>query len=296
MWASSVVMDSAGNAYVTGPSLQDQQHNFEEDVVTIKYDPAGNELWLREFDETSDQTNGSDVPFWITLDPSGNVIVAGKSFLNGEGERFLILKYDSSGNLLWRARSTMGEVAIRVKTDAAGNIYVAGHTAGTADFVTAKFDPSGNQVWLKTYDGPNNFKDEVSSLDVTPGGAVVVTGRSTGGITSYDFATIVYETDGTVRWLQRYNSPGDDNDQPADVVFGPNEVVYVGGFEATANNIDFSLVKYANDGTFLWNRTYNGVDDKGDSIKRIQLDSVGNIIVTGLEQRANFYSDFATIK
>src|SRR6185312_9025331 len=137
---------------------------------------------------------GSDVPSWITLDPSGNVIVAGHSFLQGEGERFLILKYDTDGNLLWRARSTMGEVAIRVKTDAAGNIYAIGHTPGTKDFVTVKFDPSGNQLWLKTYNGPNNFNDEASSLDVTPSGTVVVTGRSTGGISSYDFATIVYET------------------------------------------------------------------------------------------------------
>jgi PKD repeat protein len=296
MWASSVVMDSAGNAYVTGPSLQDQQHNFAEDVVTVKYDSAGNEIWLREFDETSDQTVGSDVPSWITLDPSGNVIVSGKSFLQGDGERFLILKYDPSGNLLWRARSTVGEVAIRVKTDAAGNIYAVGHTKGTKDFVTVKFDPSGNQIWLKTYNGPNNFNDEASSLDVTPSGVVVVTGRSTGGITSYDFATIVYETDGTVRWLQRYNTPINGSDQPSDVVFGPNEVVYVGGFESTAVDTDFSLVKYDNDGTFLWNRTYNGPDDKWDSIKRMQVDSAGNIIVTGYEQQADFYSDMATIK
>lgn len=297
MWASSVVMDSNGNAYVTGPSLQDQQHNFAEDVVTVKYDSAGNELWLQEFDETADQTVGSDVPSWITLDPSGNVIVAGKSFLQGGGERFLILKYDTDGNLLWRARSTMGEAAIRVKTDAAGNIYAIGHTLGTKDFVTAKFDPAGNQVWLKTYNGPNDFNDEASSLDVTAGGSVVVTGRSTGGITSYDFATIVYETDGTVRWLQRYNAPANGSDQSWDVVFGPNEVVYVGGFESNGNgNTDFSLVKYASDGTLLWNRTYNGPDDKWDSIKRLQMDSAANIIVTGYEQQANFSSNFATIK
>jgi uncharacterized delta-60 repeat protein len=294
--ASSVVMDSAGHAYVTGPSFQDQQHNFNHDVVTIKYDPAGNELWLREFDETADQTNGSDVPSWITLDPSGNVIVSGTSFLNGDGEKFLILKYDTDGNLLWRARSTTGQVAIRVKTDAAGNIYVAGHTSGTSDFVTAKFDPSGNQLWLKTYNGPNSFKDEISSLDVTPSGTVVVTGRSTGGVTSYDFATIVYETDGTVRWLQRYNSAVDGSDQPADVVFGPNEVVYVGGFEFNGSNTDFSLVKYDTDGTLLWNRTYNGPPDKYDSIRRIIMDSAGNVIVTGYEQQSYVYSDMATIK
>jgi PKD domain len=135
-----------------------------------------------------------------------------------------------------------------------------------------------------------------SSLDVTPGGSVVVTGRSTGGVTSYDFATIVYNTDGSTRWLERYNSSVNGSDQPSDVVFGPDEVVYVGEFESTAIDTDFSLVKYANDGTLLWNRTYNGPSDKWDSIKRIQLDSAGNIIVTGYEQQSNFYSDFATIK
>jgi uncharacterized delta-60 repeat protein len=295
-WAASVVVDSNGNAYVTGPSLQDAAHNFKQDVITIKYDPAGNELWVREFDETADSTNGADIPTRIILDPTGNVIVAGESYLFPEGRRFLILKYDSVGNLLWRARSTMGASAVRVATDAAGNIYATGSTLGIPDFVTVKFDPEGNQLWLRTYNGTNNFTDEATSLDVTPGGTVVVTGKSTGGISSYDFATIVYNTDGSVRWTQRYNSPSNGADQPADVVFGPNEIVYVGGFQSTSTSTDFSLVKYANDGTLLWVRTYNGPPDKGDSIKRIRLDSAGNIIVTGLEQQSNFYSDGVTIK
>jgi PKD repeat protein len=295
-WAASVVVDSNGNAYVTGPSLQDANHNFKQDVITIKYDPAGNEVWVREFDETADSTNGADIPTRIILDSIGNVIVAGESYLFPEGRRFLILKYDSAGNLLWRARSTMGASVVRVATDAAGNIYATGSTLGIPDFVTVKFDPEGNQLWLRTYNGTNNFTDEATGLDVTPGGTVVVTGKSTGGISSYDFATIVYNTDGSVRWTQRYNSPSNGADQPADVVFGPNEIVYVGGFQSTSTNTDFSLVKYASDGTLLWVRTYNGPPDKGDLIKRIRLDSAGNIIVTGLEQQSNFYSDGVTIK
>jgi hypothetical protein len=295
-WASGVVIDSNGNSYVTGPSLKDAAHNFKQDVVTIKYDPAGNELWVREFDETADSTAGLDIPNWITLDSNGNVIVAGESFLFPEGRRFLILKYDPAGNLLWRARSSLGASAVRVATDAAGNIYATGSTLGIPDFVTVKFDPAGNEVWLRTYNGTNNFSDEASSLDVTPGGSVVVTEKSTGGVSSWDFATIIYNTDGSTRWIRRYSAPANGADQPTDVLFGPNEDVYVGGFESTPNNTDFSLVKYANDGTLLWVRTYNGPPNKWDSIKRMRLDSAGNIIVAGYEQQSNFYSDFVTIK
>jgi uncharacterized delta-60 repeat protein len=298
MWGAGVVLDSDGNAYVTGPSLLDASHNFKEDVVTVKYDPAGNEVWVREFDETADSTHGSDVPNWLTLDPSGNLIIAGYSYLFPEGNRFLILKYDPAGNLLWRARSTIGASAVRVATDAAGNIYATGSTAGTAgaNFVTAKFDSAGNQVWLQTYNGPSNFADNAAGLDVTAGGSVVVTGRSAGGVSGYDFATIVYNTDGSTRWIQRYSGPAGGTDQPSDVAFGPDESVYAGGFEGMQNNTDFSLVKYASDGTFLWVRTYNGPPNKWDAIKRLRLDSAGNILVTGYEQQSNFYSDFATLK
>jgi uncharacterized delta-60 repeat protein len=293
--AVAVAVDGSGNSYITGPSLQDAAHNFNEDFILIKYDAAGNQVWLREFDETDDATHGGDVPFWLTLDPQDNVIVTGKSFLNGAGTRFLTLKYDPNGTLLWKARSTIGFEARRVATDAAGNIYITGPTAGSssANYVTIKYDPNGTQLWVKTYNGPSNFRDEPHSLAVMPNGTVAVTGRSSGILD--DVATILYDTNGNELWVRRFDGAG-NSDRGRDVAFGPAGEVYVGGYTDLTGLTDMLLIKYDAAGNQIWVRTYNGADNKSDAIARIAVDSQGNILTTGYLQPASFYSDFGTLK
>lgn len=291
----AVVIDGSGNSYVTGTSLQDAAHNYNEDIILIKYDAHGNQVWAREFDETGDATFGSDISFSLTLDPAGNVIVGGSSFLNGSMTRTLILKYDPNGNLLWKTRATIGVGARRVATDAAGNIYALGPSNNTnsVDYVTYKFAPNGVQLWAKTYNGPSNFRDEPNSLAVTPSGTVAVTGRSSSG--SYDVATILYDTNGNELWVRRFDSAS-DGDAGHDVAFGPGGEVYVGGYTVLSALTDMLLLKYDAAGNLIWTKTHNGVDDKSDSIARIRVDSQGNVVATGYIQAASYYSDFGTLK
>lgn len=295
LYGVAVVIDGSGNSYVTGTSLQDAAHNYKEDIILIKYDAQGDLVWAREFDETDDATFGSDTASWLTLDPAGNVIVGGSSFLNGSGFRTLILKYDANGNLLWKTRSTIGVGARRVATDATGNIYALGPSTNTnsVDYVTYKFAPNGVQLWAKTYNGPSNFRDEPNSLAVTPGGTVAVTGRSSSG--SYDVATILYDTNGNALWVRRFDG-ANDGDAGNDVAFGPGGEVYVGGYTVLSALTDMLLLKYDAAGNLVWTKTHNGADNQSDSIARIRVDSQGNVVATGYIQAASFYSDFGTLK
>jgi len=293
MRGAAVVADANGNIYVAGTSLPDAAHNFKSDIVVLKYDLAGNLVWAREFDPASD--GFTQIANSVALDPAGNIIVGGRDFGNG----FTTLKYDPNGNLLWQRNHVGLFEAVRVATDGAGNVYVTGPSSSSAsarNYVTIKYDPNGNELWAKTYDGPNNFDDNPKSLVVTAAGDVAVTGESTGGVTSFDVATILYDTNGNERWVQRYNDAANGQDSGADVAFGPGGEVYAGGYVFNGNNTDFVLIKYDAAGNQVWVKTYNGPPDKGDAIKRVRVDSQGNIIVTGYEQQANLYSDFATIK
>jgi hypothetical protein len=291
----AVAVDGQGNSYVTGPSLQDAAHKYNEDIILIKYDAAGNRLWTREFDETGDATSGSDVSSWLTLDPAGNIIVTGRSFLFGWGARFVTLKYDANGNLLWKARPTVGYEGKRVATDAAGNIYVAGVTSSSnsADYLTIKYDPNGVQLWAKTYNGPANFREELNSLAVSPTGKAVVTGRSADG--GYDVATVLYDSNGNQLWVRRYDA-ANGGDAGYDVAFGPGGEVYVGGYAQLTELIDMLLLKYSPAGNLAWVRTINGPDNMSDSIARIGIDGQGNVVAAGYIQPASFYSDMATLK
>lgn len=292
--AVDVGVDASGFVYVTGLSPLDAEHDFRHDIVTIKYDADGNEVWKREFDEPDDGTNGTDTPDWLALDPSGNVIVTGRSFINTTGDDIIVLKYDPDGNLLWKTRTTTGVEGERVETDAAGNIYVAGKTTDSSsrDYITVKYDPNGNELWFRTYNGPNDFTDQVNALAVTATGEAIVTGESTGGITSFDFATIFYEADGTERWVQRFTSPGSEIDRGADVALGPLGEIYVFGHSSNGVDTDFTLIKYDQAGNELWVRTYTDPNNRGDIAHRVTVDGAGDIIATGV----NGISQILTVK
>jgi uncharacterized delta-60 repeat protein len=294
--AVAVAADPNGGIYVAGTSLFDAAHNFKTDIVVLKYSLDGNLIWSREFDELDDQTFGTDFASHMVLDPHGNVIVTGGSFINSTGDDFITIKYDPDGNLIWKTRYTPTSVgAVRVGVDAASNVYIIGPSSSVPsgrNYVTIKYNPNGVEQWVRIYNGPNSFDDNPKGLAVTPAGRVAVTGESTGGVTSFDFATIVYDTDGNQLWLQRFNNPEDEGDYGFDVAFGPANEVYVVGLSLG----DATLIKYEPAGAFAWVRQYNGPANLGDLFSRVRVDSNGDVVAAGYVQSESLYTDLLVAK
>jgi len=187
--AKAMALDSSGSVYVTGQS--------GDKYATIKYDTAGNRLWVAGF---SGPSRGDGEAAAIALDGSGNVYVTGtawspRSYLNS----YATIKYDSQGHQLWVARYDgpvpyyTGE-AVALALSASGNVYVTGSMQGSSawDYVTVGYDSSGNQLWVARYDGPGNRFDQAAAIAVDKWGAVYVTGKSDGGSSNADYATIKY--------------------------------------------------------------------------------------------------------
>src|SRR5258708_5421454 len=68
---SKITTDSAGNTYVVG-SRSPHGPNGSTDVFLIKLDPTGKTLFKKIFGGTSSSSAGG-----VTLDPSGNIYIAG---------------------------------------------------------------------------------------------------------------------------------------------------------------------------------------------------------------------------
>jgi hypothetical protein len=165
--ARKMVVDDLGNVYVTGDS---KGSGSDYDFCTIKYNSSGVQQWVQRYNGTG---NGVDYPNSITVDASGNVYVTGSSFGNNSGIDFATIKYSSSGVQLWVQRynhSNGDDVGYDIAVDAARNVYVTGKSGGTAagsdDYATIKYNPSGDPLWVERYNGPSNLNDAAFALAV----------------------------------------------------------------------------------------------------------------------------------
>jgi outer membrane protein assembly factor BamB len=113
------LIDPEGNLYVTTRTSTDRS-----DMSLAKFDPAGNLLWLRHFDNGA---NLYDEPVGIGLDAEGNIYMAG---YGGYERDFAVVKYSSSGDLLWNrgyaGADGMDDIATSMAVDQWGNVYVVG--------------------------------------------------------------------------------------------------------------------------------------------------------------------------
>ena len=84
---TAITVDSANNVYVTGYS---SGTNSSNNIVTIKYDSNGNQIWLESY---SGQNNGSAAANAIAVDANGNVYVTGYENVAGGGTEMVLIKY-----------------------------------------------------------------------------------------------------------------------------------------------------------------------------------------------------------
>jgi uncharacterized delta-60 repeat protein len=193
-FAYGLVLDSSGNAYVTGASVGS---GTGSDAATIKYNLAGQQQWIARYNGPG---NDSDGAYAIALDGSGNVIVTGGSVGTTYPDYdYATIKYNSAGQQQWVARydgpAHNRDEAPHMAVDGSGNIYVTGYSTGLGtdyDYATIKYSPSGEEEWVARYNAPANFGDVAYGVAVDSSGNVYVTGSSAGMGTNSDYATVKY--------------------------------------------------------------------------------------------------------
>ena len=186
-----------------------------------------------------------------------------------------------------------------IAVDNSGNVYVAGANFATEtddDYATIKYDPSGKELWVRTYNGPGNGWDWVYDMTVDNAGNVCVTGRSWGDTTSYDYATIKYDSDGNELWVQRYNGPGNDLDWATSIGVDTYGNVYVTGSSwSNETEWDYTTIKYDSNGDTLWIRRYDGYTSRWDLASDIFVDGSFHVYATG-QSDSTGTGDYATVK
>jgi len=297
--AYAIAVDGSGNVYVTGGSYGSGTYS---DYATIKYDPDGNQLWEKRYNGPGDWDDEARA---IAVDGSGNVYVTGESYDSETSYDYATIKYSANGDTAWVRRyngppGNWSDEARAIALDGSGNVYVTGYSYGSGtewDYATIKYDPDGNELWVKRYNGPENYYDEALAIAVDGSGNVYVTGYSYGSGTSYDYATIKYGPDGNQLWEKRYNGPGNSSDYASAIAVDGSGNVYVTGRSAgSGTDWDYATIKYDPDGNELWVQRYNGPSKFDDIAYAIALDGSGNVYVTGMAWISAQNQDYATIK
>lgn len=283
--ASDMVIDAAGNVYVTGSSYNGVGTGF--DLVTIKYNNAGVEQWVRTINGSA---NGYDIANAIDVDASGNVYVCGSVQTGSTDYDYVTAKYNSSGTLQWdRYYDQNGrfDEAKDVVVDGSGNVYVTGSFVASStntNFGTIKYNSAGTQQWAQPYNSAGNDMDAGLKIALDPiGGGVIVAGHSTSGSNGLDYAIIKYNTSGGVTWGPTLYDQNNDFDTPTDLVVDASGNVYVTGFSYynALQDANYATVKLNSGGVQQWAMTYNGTASDYDKANALVVDGSGNVIVTG---------------
>ena len=296
--ARALALDHNGNAYVTGRS---ESAAGGWDYLTVKYDPNGRQVWTARYDGSF---SGEDDAVALAVDAAGNVYVTGASQSAKDRYAFATVKYDPDGAQLWVAcyvgPGQQEDRATSMALDASGNVYVSGKSTGTNtgfDFATLKYDGAGNQLWVARYDGPAHGTDEPVQVVLDASGNAIVTGRSEGVGTGFDYATVKYDPKGAQLWVARYDGPEHGADQPAALaVDAYDNAIVTGSSTLSRKNVNYATLKYDPNGQQLWQAGYGGSGQTEDIPYALALDPSGNVYVTGSSESSGSGLDYGTVK
>jgi hypothetical protein len=293
----AITIDENDDIYVLGRSMSNNWNAYEIDYVTIKFNSNGVQQWTKTYNGPGNYT---DEPSAMKIDNSGNIVVTGSSYRyydsnNNFGRTdFATIKYNANGDELWIRRYELQNSrsgATGVTVDKFNNIYVTGSIIlddQSGDYLTLKYDPDGNLIWARIYNGLYSGNDGASFIEVDTNDNVYVTGVSVESQTLETITTIKYNSSGVEQWIKNLQLPPNDTRAiPRSMKVSEDGNIIITGLILT-NNILVTL-KYNTEGELLWVNTHPGASP--GYRHSVKLDSWGNVYVAG-----NKANDFTTIK
>ncbi len=289
-YQNDATVDQYGNIYVTG-NCNSSVSNW--DYLTVKYDHTGKAQWVARY---SSPGYGEDVGLYIALDNAGNVYVSGITSSSSGDYDYTTIKYNSLGVEQWVAQyngtGDSDDVVTDMAVDKTGNVYVTGGSYTTGNiiqFVTVKYNTTGTEQWVRSYNGNESYIGLPSSVAVDSTGNVFVAASDQHN-QPRRITTIKYSSSGEVQWKVI-----DDNDYYSssygiDIVVDKVGNSYVAGVGYSNTAHELFLSKYNSLGELQWRSENGRVRYVYTSSNILAVDNLGNSYIVG----CSFVSDSIT--
>jgi len=252
---SSLAVDGTGALWAAGFTTS---FGGESEVLLLKFDTTGAVEWARTWGG-----EGYESACSIKLTASNEACVAGRTTTYGaDYDDMLLLKYDTSGDLLWS--KTWGTVAyeraVSMATETDGSMYVCGsylEWGGKDDILLCKFDAEGVIQWAVTWGGD----DYDYAKDVAVAAESVYVCGTTGsfGAGNKDALLLKYSRDGELQWARTLGGADSDGAIALSIDDG---LVFVSGYSRSFGQGDCDVLVCAVDidGNLAWQSTWGDGD------------------------------------
>lgn len=296
-----IALDSSGNIYVGGTT----QGNLGgtnpgttnlSDPYLAKFNASGANVWVKQFG-----TSGNDDVSGLAIDANNRIFVSGDTTGDMQGTNAgsydaFIARYDASGTQVWLKQygSTGDDRAIAVSVDSSGNEYVTGWTtgnlqgtnAGGKDAYLAKFDASGNQLWIHQFGTTGD--DQTYSATTTSSGDTYIVGGTTGALGgpnagATDAFLAKYGASGNQLWIKQFGTTADDDAEGVTLATN-GDIIVTGGTNGNlagtnAGQSDAYIAEFDPSGNQVWIRQFGTTGD--DWGQGVAVDNNDNVLVDG---------------
>lgn len=286
--------------FLTGYKEYNYPKSIEDDVIAIislanlfAYNSDGNQLWQREFNPDT-EINWFDYNIFVHYNTAF-------LFANNSSSNNCLVKVDINNNLTINSNTGLINGINNVQLTPDNNLLIT----PMWEYRMFKANLNGTVLWTEYY-GTNLpsyiFGDEITSTIQDSDGNIYVTGRHYGdeyltpNYTNADILTIKYDSNGTLKWQNRYEFEVNNADIGSFITL-KNGYVYVGGVserQGIGTDYDYVVLKInsttgVNNGVYR----YNGVANGDDAISSLKVFDNGKVALTGLSY-INAHYDWTT--
>ncbi len=268
-------VDMAGNVYTCGESSS--WSAGAEDAVLLKWSPSGTLLWNRSWGGTLHDSFNE-----VWGDGAGNIYVCGDTNIGASDSAITFQKWDGDGNNTWNKTYNTASVdsAESCWGDSQGNIYTYG-TLGIGtndDGQLIKWNSTGDVLWTRQWG--NSLDDYAYDLWIDENDSIyTVTSSNSTMEPNWQAVITRWNSSGDMQWNASWGNAGVE--EPCCILGDNDGNLFVTGYTQSmgSNPMDMFLVKYASNGTMLWNGTWG--DSGVDAGLSLWVASGGILYVTG---------------